>query len=87
MAVFGKLKEPLKEDPGSMTPLVWKGQEIGMVVRTKKRCSPLIISPGGHKVSLKTALEIVKHCLKGYCLPEPTRQAHLSANECRLQHQ
>ncbi len=84
-SLVGKLKEPLEEDAGSMTPLVWKGKEIGMVLRTKKRCSPLIISPG-HKVTLETALEIVKHCLKGYRLPEPTRQAHLAANSCRIEY-
>lgn len=73
---------PLPEEAGSMVPLLWKGREIGMVLRTKKRCSPLIIS-AGHKISLKTALSLVIGCLKKYRLPEPTRYAHLAANTYR----
>lgn len=67
---------------GSTTPLVWKGNTIGMFVRTKANCNPLIISVG-HKVSLETAVELVLCSCKGYRLPEPTRQAHLAANAFR----
>ncbi len=73
---------PLPEEAGSMVPLMYKGEEIGMVVRTKKRCLPLIIS-AGHKISLRTAVHLVLSCLKGYRLPEPTRSAHNAANVCR----
>jgi deoxyribonuclease V len=73
----------LSEEVGSMTPLLWKGKEIAMMVRTKKRCSPLIIS-AGHKISLKTAIQLVMNCLKKHRLPEPTRYAHLAANKTRL---
>jgi deoxyribonuclease V len=72
----------LPEEVGSMVPLLWKGREIAMVVRTKKRCSPLIVSVG-HKISLKTATQLVIGCLKKYRLPEPTRYAHLAANKYR----
>lgn len=70
---------PLAEEAGSTVPLVWKEKEIGVLLRTKKRCSPLIISVG-HKVSLSTAIKLVMSCLKGYRLPEPTHLAHLAAN-------
>jgi len=73
---------PLPEEVGSTIPLVWKGKEIGMMLRTKKRCLPLIVS-AGHKVSLKTAIELVMSCLTKYRLPEPTRHAHLAANKAR----
>ncbi|MGZ3632734.1 MAG: deoxyribonuclease V [Parachlamydiaceae bacterium] len=73
---------PLPEEVGSTVPLVWKGKEIGMMLRTKKRCLPLIIS-AGHKVSLKTAVELVMSCLTKYRLPESTRYAHLTANKAR----
>jgi deoxyribonuclease V len=72
----------LSEERGSMVPLLWKGKQIAMMVRTKKRCSPLIISIG-HKVSLQTATQLVLQCLTKYRLPEPTRYAHLAANKCR----
>ncbi|MES2503725.1 MAG: deoxyribonuclease V [Myxococcota bacterium] len=80
--LVGEPASTLGEEPGSMTPLVWKGQEIGMLLRSKKRCKPLIIS-AGHKITLTTALDLVLKCLHGYRLPEPTRQAHLAANVSR----
>ncbi len=82
--LVGKPEEELKEEAGSQVPLIWKGQTIGMLLRTKRGSNPLIIS-AGHKVSLETALEIVKKCLRGYRLPEPTRHAHLTANTFRKQ--
>lgn len=80
--LIGTPAAPLGEEPGSMTPLLWKGKEIGMMLRTKKRCSPLIIS-AGHKITLNTAVQMVISCLRKYRLPEPTRYAHLAANLCR----
>lgn len=81
--LIGTTKEELSEEPGSMLPMYWKGNIVSMLVRTKKRASPLIISPG-HKISLERAVELVMNCLGGYRLPEPTRQAHLAANKSRL---
>lgn len=80
--LIGVPAAPLPEEAGSMIPLVWKGKEIGMLLRTKKRCSPLIIS-AGHKITLKTAIQVVMSCLKKHRLPEPTRYAHLAANKRR----
>ena len=51
------------------------GQVIGSVMRTKPRTNPLFVSPG-HKVSVSSATRIIADCLRGYRLPEPTRQAH-----------
>jgi deoxyribonuclease V len=80
--LVGKAEDLLGEEAGSRVPLVWKGKEMGMLLRTKKRCNPLIIS-AGHKICLETACELVLNCLSGYRLPETTRQAHLAANICR----
>ncbi len=80
--LVGSPAEPLAEEAGSMVPLLWKGNEIGMVVRTKKRCAPLIVS-AGHQITLKTAVSLVMGCLRGRRLPEPIRYAHLAANACR----
>ena len=48
---------------------------IGSVVRTKPRTNPLFVSPG-HKISVESATRLTLACLRGYRLPEPTRQAH-----------
>ena len=62
--------------PGQSTPLRDKSEEvIGTVVQTKLRTNPLYVSPG-HKVSINSATRLVLDCVRGYRLPEPTRQAH-----------
>lgn len=77
--LIGKPAGQLATTAGATTPLIWQDETIGMLLRSKQRCNPLIISQG-HRVALNTALTIVNRCLKGYRLPEPTRQAHLAAN-------
>lgn len=69
----------LGEEVGSTVDLQFKGEIVAKLVRTKKRCSPLIIS-AGHKICLDTAVKNVLHCLRKYRLPEPTRYAHMAAN-------
>ena len=53
-----------------------------MALRTKARCNPLFVSVG-HRIALAIAAEQVLPVMRGYRLPEPTRQAHLAANELR----
>jgi len=67
--------EPLSEREGSYSPIVYMGRVVGFALRSKKGCKPIYVSPG-HRVSLRTSLEIVKGMIKGYRLPEPTRMAH-----------
>jgi deoxyribonuclease V len=52
------------------------GKRIGSVLWTRPRTNPLYISPG-HRVSIESAERLVIESLRGYRLPEPTRQAHL----------
>jgi deoxyribonuclease V len=76
LAVRGEQPGP---DPGLWTP--WhdrKGDTLAAALRTKRNSKPLFISPG-HKIDLPTALQYVLATLKGYRLPEPTRQAHNAA--------
>jgi len=58
------------------------GERLGYAFKSKERSNPLIVSPG-HKVSTEQALEVVKNCLRGYRLPEPTRLAHELVNRFR----
>lgn len=80
--LVGKPEKELGKQAGSQVSLVWKDEEIGKVYRSKTNCKPLIISTG-HRISLSTAVKIVEQCLRGYRLPEPTRKAHIVANEYR----
>lgn len=80
--LIGRPDGPLGPDAGDRVPMVWKGRTVGMAVRTKPRSNPLFISVG-HRIALGTAVEQVLRAARGYRLPEPTRQAHLAANELR----
>ncbi len=67
----------LGEAPGLGVPL-WnraRTQVIGSVLQTKPRTNPLFVSPG-HRVSVESATRVVRDCVRGYRLPEPTRIAH-----------
>lgn len=81
--LIGRPEEELGPEVGDQTPLVWKGEQVGTLLRTRKRANPLIISPG-HRVSHQTAVDIVKKFLTGHRLPTPTRYAHQLANEFRV---
>lgn len=83
--LIGEPLYPLGYEAGSQTPLYWKNGVVGMLVRTKKGCLPLVVSPG-HKISLERAVEMVFFCTKKHRLPEPTRLAHLAANQWRKDH-
>ena len=76
--LYGQYDRAQALEPGTSMPLRSKdgAEVIGSVVQTKPRTNPLYVSPG-HKVSVDSATRLVLECLRGYRLPEPTRQAHL----------
>ncbi|MFC4727227.1 deoxyribonuclease V [Coralloluteibacterium thermophilus] len=65
---------PLRDEPGAHVPLEHEGEQIGWVLRSKRACRPLVVSPG-HRVSMRDALDRVVRALTRYRLPEPTRLA------------
>ncbi|MCK8518924.1 deoxyribonuclease V [Methanoculleus sp. 7T] len=67
---------------GSASPIRRNGETIGMAVRTKEKTRPVYVSVG-HRIALAQAVDLVLATARGYRLPEPTRQAHLFANEVR----
>lgn len=53
------------------------------LVVTREHSKPIYVSPG-HKITLKTSVEIVKNCLRfPHKLPEPLHLAHRYADEVR----
>ena len=66
--------EALDEAYGSMSELRDGDEVIGMVVRSRYKVKPVVVSVG-HRVDLQSAVELVLTCTRGYRLPEPTRQA------------
>ena len=59
---------------GATTPLVFKGERVGMVLRTRDKVKPIFVTQG-HRVSLKSAIELVSRCLDGFRIPQLTREA------------
>jgi deoxyribonuclease V len=73
---------------GKVEPVDWhewnllldKGEIIGAEVVTKSGTKPTYVSVG-HRVSLRTAIKIVRSCTRTYRIPEPIRIAHILANK------
>ena len=63
---------------GSASPLTWRGEQLGIVLRTRSRVKPLYVSVG-HLAELDSAVDLVLACTPKYRLPRPIRQAHSAA--------
>ncbi len=70
--------EYLREEAGSCSELIDKGEVVGAALRTKRKTKPVYVSIG-HKIDIASALYWVKECCCGYRLPQPTRLAHMAA--------
>jgi deoxyribonuclease V len=80
----GEYQEPGVER-GSHVPLMDHGETIGAIVRTRTNVKPVFVSIG-HRIDLKTSIDYVLRCCKGYRLPETTRKAHQLASEWKNFH-
>jgi len=79
--LVGKYEEPGNEK-GSNSPLTYKGEKVGAVVRTRTNVKPLFISVG-NKCTLNFAIKMTLACAKKYRLPEPTRIAHQTVTKLK----
>lgn len=71
--LVGKHSE-LSEQRLAWQPLIYRGETIGAVLRTRTGVKPVYVS-SGHRVSLTTAIDYVLRCTTKYRLPETTRWA------------
>jgi deoxyribonuclease V len=79
--LVGEGQEP-KREAGSYNPLIWKGKQVGLILRTQTGIKPLYLSPG-HRITLPECLEIALGCVTTYRLPLPVRQADLLTRRLR----
>lgn len=70
----GHADEPAN-DQGSATPLVDRGEQVGVVLRTRAGVRPVYVSVG-NRITLQEAEAWVMRLTTRYRLPEPTRLAH-----------
>ena len=68
--------DELPEERGSRVPLIYQGDVVGAVVRTRRGVSPVYVSVG-HRITLDEAVDLTLACAPRYRIPEPTRQAHI----------
>ena len=80
--LYGAFDEPVAV--GESQPIIDPKtfEYIGVALKSKQGSKPLIISPG-HKCTIEDALRIVKEMLRGYRLPQPTKEAHALVNRFR----
>ncbi len=73
--LVGEYKEPgLKK--GDFSSLVYEGEEVGVVLRTRDGVRPVFVSPG-HRMDLKSSINAILSMCGGYRLPQPIRLAHM----------
>ncbi len=59
------------------------GEPRALAIKTKEHAKPIYVSPG-HRVSMRTAAEVVKKCMvEKHKLPEPLHEAHKYSNKVR----
>ncbi len=74
------------EQAGSTAPLFFRGERVGVVLRTRERVRPIYVTVG-HRVTLPSAVRIVKKCLDGFRIPKPTREADRYVRDLRRAYQ
>ncbi|MDH4223616.1 MAG: endonuclease V [candidate division Zixibacteria bacterium] len=65
---------------GSFEYIFEKKEKIGIVLRSRDFVKPIFVTPG-NRISVKSSLDIVLHCCINFRLPEPLRQAQISARK------
>ena len=71
--LVGRYQEPGSKK-GATAPLVFEGERVGTVLRTRDNVKPIFVTQG-YRVSLKSAVLLVNQCLDGFRIPKPTREA------------
>lgn len=71
---------------GSATPLVFRGEVVGRVLRTRDGVKPIYVTTG-HRVTTGTAVRLVQQCLDGFRIPKPTREADHYVRQLRRAYQ
>jgi deoxyribonuclease V len=77
--LIGKYAEPPPQK-GKYSPLMYQGEVVGAILRSKAGTKPVYISVG-HLADLESAVELTMRCLSKYRLPEPIRLAHHAAGQ------
>lgn len=64
---------------GEWVTVTFQNRVVGAYLLTQQNSKPILISIG-HRISLESAIEISKKCIRQHRVPEPTYLAHQLAN-------
>jgi len=79
--LVGEYDEPGRAR-GKSSPLVYEGNTVGAVLRTREGVRPVFVSPG-HLIDLEGAVRIVLNSTGKYRISEPLRCAHRAAGRAK----
>ncbi len=79
--LVGEYREPGKKK-GSWSPLEYKGETVGAVLRTRTGVKPVFVSPG-HRIDLTDSIDIIMRSLAEFRLPEPVRRADMLSRKIK----
>jgi deoxyribonuclease V len=71
---------------GSSSALMFHGEQVGAALRTREGVKPIFVTQG-NRVSLESAVELVRACTDGFRIPKPTREADHYVGELRRAYQ
>lgn len=78
----GTIDGEVGDRAGDHAPLIDRGEQVGVALRTRAGANPVFVSVG-HRVALPTAIEWIMRLSGGRRLPLPIRLAHDAANASR----
>ncbi len=80
--LIGNYKEPdlIK---GSYQDLIYKGERVGVVLRTRTKVKPVFVSPG-HMIDIESSVKIIMDCVSNFRIPEPLRRADSLSKKIKL---
>jgi deoxyribonuclease V len=64
----------LGEKAGSTAPMIFRGERVGVAMRTRDGVRPVFVTVG-HRISLDSAVRLATRCVDGTRIPKPTREA------------
>lgn len=76
---IGDYEQP-GNNKGDYNDIIYKGERIGVVLRTRDNVKPVYISVG-HRADLESSIELTLAVTPKYRLPRPIRLAHNAAGE------
>ncbi len=79
--LIGEYKQPGMQK-GKTSTLKYQGNIVGAVVRTRDHVKPVFVSPG-HRIDLKSSIDIIRACTGSYRIPEPLRRADILSKKMK----